>query len=112
MLLEVKHDVTIIPAAAIQRGAQGTFVYVIQADDTVTMRPIKLGPIEGESAAVDSGVVPGDQVVVDGLDKLRDGAKVEPAGKEASPAPADGARPKHGGGRRHRDGDPTAPPTN
>jgi multidrug efflux system membrane fusion protein len=112
MLLEVRHDVTIIPAAAIQRGAQGPFVYVIQADDTVTMRPIKLGPIEGESAAVDSGVAPGEQVVVDGLDKLREGAKVEPAGKEASPAPADGARPKYGGGRRHRDGDATAPPTN
>ncbi len=112
MLLEVRHDVTIIPTAAVQRGAQGTFVYAIQADSTVTMRPIEPGPIEGESVAVDSGIVPGDQVVVDGLDKLRDGAKVELAGKDATPLPADGTRPKHGGGRRHRDGAATAPPTN
>jgi multidrug efflux system membrane fusion protein len=112
MLLEVKHDATIIPAAAIQRSAQGAFVYVIQPDDTVAMRSIELGPIEGESAAVDNGLAPGDQVVVDGLDKLRDGTKVEVAGKGATPAaPADGTRPKHGG-RRHRDGDPIAPPTN
>jgi multidrug efflux system membrane fusion protein len=112
MLLEVKHAVTIIPAAAIQRGAQGAIVYVVQSDETVAMRSIKLGPIEGESAAVDSGVVPGEHVVVDGLDKLRDGAKVELAGKSASPDPVDGTRPKHGGGRRHRDGDASAPQTN
>jgi membrane fusion protein, multidrug efflux system len=112
MLLAVKHDVTIIPSAAIQRGAQGTFVYVIQADDTVSMRAVELGPIEGESAAVESGVVPGDQVVVDGLDKLREGAKVEQAGKVASPAPEHAAQPKRGGGRRHRDGDTTSPSNN
>jgi membrane fusion protein, multidrug efflux system len=111
MLLEVKHDVTIIPTAAIQRGAQGTFVYVIQSDDTVTMRSIEPGPIEGESAAVDKGIAPGDQVVVDGLDKLRDGAKVESTGKGATSPAGDGSRPKHGG-RRHKDGDATAPPTN
>ena len=112
MLLEVKRAVTIIPIAAIQRSAQGAFVYVVQSDNTVAMRPIKLGPIEGESAAVDNGVVPGEQVVVDGLDKLRDGAKVELAGKGASAAPEDGARPKHGAGRRRREGDATAPQTN
>jgi len=112
MLLEIKRAVTIIPLAAIQRSAQGAFAYVIQSGDTVTMRPIKLGPIEGELAAVDSGVVSGEQVVVDGLDKLRDGAKVELAEKGASPAPADGARPKHGGGRRRREADATAPQTN
>jgi len=111
MLLEVEHDATIIPSASIQRGAQGTIVYVIQSDDTVAMRSIELGPIEGESAAVDQGIVPGDRVVVDGLDKLRDGAKVEIAGNAATPAPADGTRPRHGGGRRHKDGDPTTPPT-
>ena len=112
MLLEVGHDVTIIPTAAIQRGTQGTFVFVIQADNTVTMRAIQLGPTEGEMAAVDNGVVPGEQVVVDGLDKLREGAKVEPTGKAASPDPTDGGRPAHGGGKRHRDGEATPPPTN
>ena len=108
MLLEVKRAATIIPTAAIQRGTQGTFVYVVQADNTVTMRPIKLGPTEGESAAVDSGVAAGEQVVVDGSDKLREGAKVELAGERRSRAPAEGLAPKHGGGRRRRDGDATA----
>jgi len=112
MLLEVKRDATLIPAAAVQRGTQGTFVFVIQADNTVTMRAVQLGPTEGEIAAVDNGVAPGEQVVVDGLDKLREGAKVELAGKTALPGPAQGARPKHGGGRRHKDGEAAAPQTN
>jgi len=110
MLLEVKRNATIIPTAAIQRGTQGTFVYVIQADNTVTIRVIKLGPTEGELAAVDGGLTAGEQVVVDGSDKLREGAKVELAGKDGAAAPAEGSHPKHGGKRR-RDGDATAPAT-
>jgi multidrug efflux system membrane fusion protein len=110
MLLEVKRNATIIPTAAIQRGTQGTFVYVIQADNTVTIRVIKLGPTEGELAAVDSGLTAGEQVVVDGSDKLREGAKVELAAKDGTAAPAEGSHPKHGGKRR-RDGDATAPAT-
>ena len=76
-----------------------------------TMRPIKLGPTEGDLAAVESGLTPGEQVVVDGSDKLREGAKVEPISKDAAAAPTEGARQKHGGGKRRRDGD-AATPTN
>ncbi len=76
LLVEQLHDVIVVQIAAIQRGAPGTFVYVVQADDSVAVRPVKLGPVEGELVEVQSGIDLGDRVVVDGTDKLRDGAKV------------------------------------
>lgn len=76
LLLDVMHDATVMPTAAIQRGAPGTFVYLIKADGTVTAQPVKLGPVDGEKVAVLSGLNLGDEVVVDGADKLREGAKV------------------------------------
>jgi membrane fusion protein, multidrug efflux system len=87
------HDATTIASAAVQRGAAGTFVYLIKPDDTVTVRPVTLGPSEGERAAVQSGLAPGDQVVVDGADKLRDGAKVARRATTGAAAPAAGAAP-------------------
>jgi len=77
MLLDTLRGATIVPSAAILRGAPGTFVYVVKDDKTVTVRPVKVGPIEGENAVIDSGVTPGEAVVVDGTDRLREGAKVE-----------------------------------
>jgi multidrug efflux system membrane fusion protein len=50
----------------------------VKDDKTVTVRPVKLGPIEGENAVIESGIAPGDVLVVDGVDRLREGAKVEP----------------------------------
>jgi len=77
MVVDIRTDVTVIPAAAVQTGPQGTVVYVVKEDNTVTMRPVKLGPAEGERVMVESGVEPGDRVVTDGIDRLREGAKVE-----------------------------------
>ena len=88
MLLDTLHGVTIVPTAAILRGAPGTFVYVVKDDKTVTVRPVKVGPIEGENAVIDSGVAPGEMVVVDGTDRLREGAKVEPATRNPAGAAA------------------------
>jgi multidrug efflux system membrane fusion protein len=77
LLVRTLKDTIIIPTAAIQRGAPGTFVYVVKPDDdTVTVRKVKLGPADGEKNAIESGLEPGDKVVVDGADKLREGAKV------------------------------------
>ena len=83
-----------MPSAAIQRGAPGTFVYVVKDDHTVTVTPVKLGPVQGETTAIASGVAPGELVVVDGADKLREGAKVEVITRDAQAAPpaAEGAR--------------------
>jgi membrane fusion protein, multidrug efflux system len=102
LLIKSLHDVVTVPTAAIQRGAPGTYVYIINADDTVAVRPIKIGPVDGEAAAVDSGLAPGDRVVVDGADRLRDGARVtvpgrgDQGGRGAHPkegAPPDGRSP-------------------
>src|SRR5712664_4114800 len=77
MLVDVRRGVTTVPTAALQRGSQGMFVYVVKEDSTVTVRPIKAGPTEGDRVAVEAGVQPGERVIVDGLDRLREGAKVE-----------------------------------
>jgi membrane fusion protein, multidrug efflux system len=99
MLVEVKQAATVIPSAAIQRGTQGTFVYAVGADRTATMRPVTLGPVQGEKIAVDAGVAPGEMVVVDGADKLREGTKIDLAGAEGlDNAPA-------GKGKKHRQRD-------
>jgi multidrug efflux system membrane fusion protein len=99
MLVETRHNATLIPSAAIQRGTPGTFVYVVKPDNTVSVRVIKLGPQEQDRAAVDSGVAPGDNVVIDGADKLRDGAQVTIASHDSSlTAPTKGKGGKRKGG--------------
>lgn len=75
--VDTVRGVTVVPAAAIQRGTPGTFVYVVKEDKTVTVRLVQLGPVEGERVVVENGLKPGEQVVVDGADKLREGARVE-----------------------------------
>jgi multidrug efflux system membrane fusion protein len=87
----------------VQRGAQGTFVYVLKDDRTVSLRPVKTGVSEGESVAIESGVIPGETVVVEGNDRLRDGAKAEVPDR-ASPA-GEGAQKGGKGGRRRKSGE-------
>ncbi len=101
MLVDVRRDATTVPSAAIQRGAQGIFVYVVKADNTATLRQVKVGPTEADVTVVESGVEPGEPVVIDGTDRLREGAAVALASRDpaAMPKGGDGAR-KKGGGRR------------
>ncbi len=77
MPVETRANATLVPTAAIQRGAPGTFVYVVKDDMTVAVTPVQVGPTQGEITAIDKGVSPGAKVVVDGADRLREGAKVE-----------------------------------
>ncbi len=77
LLLETLHDVVVVPAAAIQRGAQGTFVYLVKADSTVTVQPVTVGATQNDEIAVTAGLQAGVQVVVDGAERLRDGGKIE-----------------------------------
>lgn len=76
MAVETRQDATLVPTAAIQRGSPGTFVFLVKPDQTVAVAKVALGAVEGETTEVTSGLAPGDQVVVDGTDKLHDGAKV------------------------------------
>jgi multidrug efflux system membrane fusion protein len=84
LLIDTLHDVTIIPQTAVQRGTPGTYVYVINPDLTVKVQPVKLGPSQGEYVAVHDGLASGDRVVIDGADKLRDGAEVTLSGGKSA----------------------------
>ncbi|MBP1690227.1 MAG: mdtA, partial [Deltaproteobacteria bacterium] len=86
LLLDTKKNAVIVPAAAVQRGKDGTFVYVVKADQTVEVRPVTVGPTAGGEAVIASGLAEGEQVVVDGVDKLRAGTAVKMRQPEAAPA--------------------------
>jgi len=84
LLLQTKAGALVIPAPAVQRGPNGTFVYVVNADKTVALRPIQVDLIQGPMAVVQSGLKTGEQVVTDGQNQLRAGAKVDPRPSTAS----------------------------
>ncbi len=118
LLVDTKHNLTIVPAPAIQRGPQGTYVYAVGSDNTVKIRPVSIAQTTGNSVGLSSGVNAGDVVVIDGQDKLQDGSKVNPtmagggngggrasanttapANQSASPA-SNSPRAQSGGSRR------------
>jgi multidrug efflux system membrane fusion protein len=126
LLVQTQQGVDIVPTAAIQRGAPGTFVYLVKPDHTVAVQKVKLGPSDGQRVVILTGLQPGQSVVDDGADRLKDGAKVTLApasgasgnaagaaangaaanGAAANGAAANGAAPqtrhhgkKHGGGQ-------------
>ena len=76
LLVDELHDVLTVPSAAVQRGPEGPFVYVVDSDQLVDVRMVKLGPSEGPNTAIESGLTLGDVVVTEGLDKLQPGTKV------------------------------------
>jgi multidrug efflux system membrane fusion protein len=77
LLVDTLHNQTVIPVAAIQRGADGSYVFVVTPEKTVTQRNVTTGVQDGNNIQVLTGVKPGDTVVIDGADRLRDGADVE-----------------------------------
>jgi multidrug efflux system membrane fusion protein len=102
LLVDTQHDATLVPTPAIQRNAQGAFVYVVKPDQTAAIRPVTVGTADGSVTAVD-GVQPGEVVAVNGFDKLQDGIKVT-VRNDASGASgrngAGGANPATGGNSR------------
>jgi membrane fusion protein, multidrug efflux system len=79
LLIDTKRNAVIIPEAAVQRRPQGTtFTYVVKNDNTVEERDIVLGPANADERSVDSGLSPGEVVVIEGVDKLQPGSKVIP----------------------------------
>jgi len=114
LLIDTHKDVTTMSTAGVQRGVPGTFVYLVNPDSTVTVRPIKLGVTDGDRVEILSGLTPGDRVVIDGADKLREGAKVvvrQPS-DAAAPAAAPPASGPNGPGapggakKRRSEGEP------
>jgi len=76
LLLDTLHGTTLVPQAAVQRGAPGTYVYLVNSDETVSVRQVTVGPGDATNVAITAGLKPGESVVVDGADRLKDGAKV------------------------------------
>src|SRR5713101_4405248 len=112
LLVDTLHDASIVPLAAIQRGAPGTFVYLVKPDDTVAAQPVSLGPNDTQNVAITKGLMPGQVVVTDGADRLKDGAKVrlvepgKPAAEPAagSPEPSAPAKQRPGAQEKQRSG--------
>jgi multidrug efflux system membrane fusion protein len=101
LLVDTRRNATVIPAAAVQRGTPGTFVYTVDPETkAVSVRRVRLGPSQGETVSVEEGVAPGTLVVVDGADKLREGAVVEMVVRDNA-APKEGG-PRKGEGKRRR----------
>jgi membrane fusion protein, multidrug efflux system len=74
----VRRGATIVPGVAVRRGTQGAYVYVVTPKQTAQARPVHVGVTEGNDASIDDGVQPGEVVVTDGADALRDGMPVQP----------------------------------
>ncbi|KML51026.1 RND transporter MFP subunit [Burkholderia cepacia] len=90
LLVDVMRNATIVPTSAVLTGSIGQFVYVVKPDNTVTVRKVTPGPVDGERTSIVSGVTLGERVVTDGSDRLREGATISiPADK---PKGASGAR--------------------
>ena len=98
LLADTVKDAVVVPVAAIQRGQPGTFVYLAKADDSVEIRVVELGATDGERVAILKGLQVGDQVVIDGVARLRDGAKI----RKPMPAPRASWRTLTARARRRR----------
>ncbi len=111
LLVDTKRNLTIVPAAAIQRGPQGTYVYAVGSDNTVKIRPVTVSQTTGSSIGLSAGLNPGDIVVIDGQDKLQDGSKVipSPAGGNSGAGRTVGAQPA-GRGAAQSGGSPGGQP--
>ena len=98
LLVNTMRDTVRVPVQAVQRGEPGTYVYVINANNTVSVRPVKIGPADGGSVAVLTGLAVGEKVVTDGTDRLRDGAQVivPPPGQGQTKGPGQGKEQSSG----------------
>lgn len=92
MKVDTLSGVAVMSTAAIQRGSVGVFAYVVKEDKSVNVRPLQLGPTEGEDVAVLNGLKPGELVVVVGGDKLREGTKVTMVAKKTAGSSAPGGK--------------------
>lgn len=99
--VRVLADAVVIPAACVQFGSRGTYVYVVNAENQAKVRDVVLGPVDGERQSIASGLTAGEQVVLEGIDRLRDGRAVTLVGADgtAPPAAPGGMRGEKGGGK-------------
>jgi multidrug efflux system membrane fusion protein len=102
LLVNTIHDAVIVPTSAVLNGSMGQFVYVVKPDSTVTVRPVKIGPVDGERTSIASGLEAGERVVIDGSDRLKEGAKITiPAERPRGASGARGASAPWGASGAH-----------
>jgi len=102
MLVDTLHKAVLVPTPAVQSGAPGDYVYLVNADQTVSVHKVTPGPSNGQFTAILSGLDAGQQVVTDGMDRLSDGAKIKVAQPHPAGAASTGAPPAaHSGKRQH-----------
>lgn len=85
LFVETRTSATVVPSTAVQHGSSGTFIYAVKPDSTVAIKKVSLGPSEGDTVSVEAGVAPGEVVVVNGADRLREGAKITVASERKKP---------------------------
>ena len=102
MLVDTLSQTVLVPTPAVLTGAPGDYVYIANADDTVSVHKVTLGPSDGANTAILSGLAVGDTVVIDGTDRLSDGAKITVAGAPAAAAAAGGGARKTSGSPPHK----------
>lgn len=88
LLVDTMENAVLVPTPAVQTGAPGDYVYLVNADDTVSVHKVTLGPSDGQHTVITAGLTAGQRVVTDGLDRLNDGAKIQPAAANAGTASA------------------------
>jgi membrane fusion protein, multidrug efflux system len=107
--VDTLHDAVLVPTAAVQNGAPGDYVYLVNANRTVSVHKVTLGPSDGRTTAIVAGLAAGQQVVTDGVDRLSDGAAIRIAPNRATGAqPASGASGVSTPGASHHAGHRTA----
>ena len=80
--VETRQQATLIPSAAVQFGARGTFVFVLGEGDNVQIRDVRIAASDGATSLVEEGVKVGERLVLEGIDKLKDGSQVQVIGNE------------------------------
>jgi multidrug efflux system membrane fusion protein len=107
LLIDVLDAAVVIPASTVQRGSQGSFVYVVNENQTAELRMVSIKNTEGNDVAIGSGLEPGEMVILEGMDKVQDGARVDvqTPGQLPGDVPAGrGGGGLRGGGREGRGG--------
>lgn len=102
LLVDTLRNATLVPSPAVQEGAPGSYVYVVQPDDTVKVQVVTPGPTDGTNTVITKGLKPGEVVVTDGVDRLAEGMKVTIAGQAGSAAAGNGSGSGSGGQRKSR----------
>ncbi len=110
LLVDTLHHVVLVPTPAVQNGAPGDYVYLVNANQTVSVRKVTPGPSDGKNTVILAGLEAGQTVVTDGMDRLSDGAKIHPVPTKnmnkdtSSPNTGLSGTSAYAGKRRHGDG--------